>query len=169
MRSAFVRSSQRGASLIVAMVLLAVLSVVGVAAVVLSGQERINAGAQFGYQALVECANAAQAKFWADLQVRGLGYLSPATASTIAVTSIRLPDGRTLDAPAHYGSTGTFYASHGIGTGSAGTPSAQGGDIDITNLIVGGRPPGQPTWVTARCTDSAGREHEVEFAFRFSF
>ena len=96
MKPVFHSTPERGASLIFTVVLLAVLSIVGVAAVTLSSQERINAATQLSYQSLVECANAAQAKFWADLSAYGPGYLNPSPVLT--VTEVRFPDGRTLDA-----------------------------------------------------------------------
>ena len=64
-----------GSVLVIAMILLAVLSIIGAAAVSLSSQERVNATAQTRVDFLNACANAAQAKIWAEMAQYGLSYL----------------------------------------------------------------------------------------------
>ncbi len=166
----------RGSTLILAMIMLAVLSVVGVAAVSLSAQERANAGAQVSYQALQRCAQAAQAKLWADAAVLGLNYF--AAGNTLIVTSITLPDGRQLWAPAHYGTAAGTPVTQGMSQLCAGSSDAVSGEVDFTNKLgAGGKTPcaggsTAATSVVARCLITGGdgitREHEVEVGFRFA-
>src|SRR6266498_1794844 len=65
------RKIARGAALPLAMILLGVLTVVGVAAVSLSTQERANAAAYSKMDAIYACANAATAKLWSELAIYG--------------------------------------------------------------------------------------------------
>ncbi len=88
----------RGSTLLLAVVLLAVLSIIGVAAVSLGSQERQNASAKGKRDALFACAAAARVKIWAELAKYGRGYLD----STNAPQQIQLADGTQLAAPAHY-------------------------------------------------------------------
>jgi hypothetical protein len=141
---------------------------VAASAVTLSSQERINAQAQTSYGALVECANAAQAQLWATVSVAGKAYYTT-PSTTMTVTSIHLPDGRELMAPAHVGD-GSPTPAEAIRGALVGSPDGQQRLVDTTNTMAGGmasRSTGG-TWVTARCVDAAGRAHEVEFAFQLS-
>jgi Tfp pilus assembly protein PilV len=162
---AFHCSSKRGNTLLISMILLGVLSVIGVAAVSLSARERQNASAQRRYQMLVECANAAQAKIWAELARYGPGYLTSANP----VTEVVMPDGTRIASPAHYDFDGgsapmvkdvVFTVQEGAGGGPTG-------ERDCTNQacsMTGGA--ATPYGVVAHCVDAGGREYEVELAFR---
>jgi hypothetical protein len=152
------------------MILLAVLTIIGVSAVTLSSQERMNAHAHSNYDALVECATAAQAQLWSQVGVNGTAYYK-SPSPTMTVTSLTLSDGRELASPAHLDSTAPILVSAGIGGGPVGDPQGQTWVEDTTNRITAsgpGGPGGGGTWVTARCVDSFGRVHEVEFAFKFT-
>jgi type II secretory pathway pseudopilin PulG len=155
----------RGNTLIVSMILLGVLSVIGVAAVSLSARERQNANAQKRYQTLIECANAAQAKIWAEVAHWGPGYLTSANP----VTSITLPDGTKLTSPAHYLGDGgsTPLVKDVVFTVPQGAGGGPNSEQDCTNqncamAAAGGAPYG----AVAHCVDANGREYEVELAFR---
>lgn len=87
---------QRGSTLLIAMIMLAVLSVIGAAAVLLSSQERSNASTVAHLDALNACAQAAQAKLWAEVARNGTSVLQ----SALQVKTMTLPDGTKL-APAH--------------------------------------------------------------------
>jgi type II secretory pathway pseudopilin PulG len=159
------RSSQRGSTLVVSMILLGVLMVIGVAAVSLSSRERQSADAQKRYQLLVECANAAQAKIWAEIARWGPGYLS----SGRPVTSIVLPDGTKLESPAHYaaGSPPTPQIKDIVFTVPQGAGGGPVVERDCTNQACStAAAGGTPFGVLAHCVDAAGREYEVELAFR---
>lgn len=164
----------RGSALVLVVILLAAMATISVAIVRLSGQARIRAAAQSSHDALTECANAAKAMLWSALAVNGKSYyLTPSTA--ITVTSLKLPDGKELYAPAHLNSGSTVASTDVIRHVVASSPGGffGTGDDDTTNrLWVGaGRGSGDgssATWIVARCTDASGRVHEIEFAFRFS-
>ena len=158
------QASPRGSTLLVTVILLAVLTAAGVAAVVLASQDRDNASAQAKYQKLVECAGAAQSMIWAQLARYGTNYVG----SALPVGVVRLPDGTQLAAPIHYGqdaSTGVASVSYSIAAGGGGVGSA---DQDCTNRLCGQRSSGNPVLVVARCTDPAGRQFEVELSFAFA-
>ena len=61
----------RGNTLLVAMILLTVLSLIGVASVRLSSEERNNAAAKSKVDFIEACANAAQAKIRAEMGSTG--------------------------------------------------------------------------------------------------
>src|SRR5512144_1685410 len=92
------RSRPAGSTLVITMILLTVLTVIGVAAVSLGSQERINASGKGKRDALYACANAARIQIWAELAKYGRGYFDSANAPS----ELTLPDGTTLTAPAHY-------------------------------------------------------------------
>jgi hypothetical protein len=164
---------ERGSVLLVTFILLAVLAATGAAAVLLSSRGRLSAGAQAGYDAVVECANAAQAKLWASIGVHGHGYYRSPPAGMV-VESMTLAGGKELAAPAHIDSGPLASIADAMYAGVTGTSDGLGTDQDSTNTLrssVERRPGGggEPaTIVTARCRDLTGRVHEVEFSFRFS-
>jgi hypothetical protein len=163
------RRPARGSALVLVAILLVAMAAVSVAVVRLASQGRISASAQSSHQALVECASAAKAQLWAAIAVGGKQYYQ-APSSTMVVTSLHLPDGKELLSPAHLDSGDTSTPAAAIGAVGAGSPNGFFGDTDSTNTFrdtTTGESP-EATWVTARCRDSAGRTHEVEFAFRFS-
>jgi Tfp pilus assembly protein PilX len=158
---------ERGSVLLTAMILLTVLMIIGVAAVRLASQERVNAAAKGKLEFSQSCANAAVAKIYAEMSNSGLGYLG----GGLQVTAMPLPDGTTLTAPAHYGqATGaaaplvkdvTFRVESTTG-------SAQQAERDCTNKLCGPNDLGRTYNVTAHCKDAHGREAEVELALKFA-
>ena len=160
----------RGNTLLVAVVLLAVLSVVGAASVMLSSQERINASAKTRVDFLNACANAAQAKIWAEMGQYGLSYLG----STVSVTPMSLPDGTTVIGPAHYATADSHSTPQvnsvvfKVDTATASKPGASMNERDCTNGACGLMPLGSTYGMTAVCTDASGRAYEVELAVKFA-
>lgn len=157
----------RGAALPLALILLAVLTAIAVAAVSLSGQERVNAASYSRIDFVNECATAAQAKLWAELANQGTGYLG----EQVAITSVRLPDGSTITAPAHYDSVaGTTRVKDVVVAveSSAGKGAAIMEERDMTNTR-GRRGLGQGTHrVVARCKDTHDRALEIELSLKFN-
>lgn len=162
------RPSARGNTLLVAMILLAVLSAVGAAAVLLASQERRNAYVATRVEFLNACANAAQAKIWAEMSQYGMGYLGNA----VSVTPMTLPDGTTLVGPAHIDSQKpdgtwplvkdvTFKVDMAAGGGAMN-------ERDCTNGGCGILPLGQTHGMTAVCFDQQGRAHEIELSVKFA-
>ncbi len=156
----------RGAALPLALILLGVLTAVAVAAVSLSSQERVNAGAYSRIDFVHECATAAQAKIWSELAYQGTGYMG----APVAITSVRLPDGSVIDSPAHYDSVaGTTLVKDVVLKVQAS--SGTGGDVneaDITNRASGLAPVGGTQLIVARCVDARQRALEIEFAVKFA-
>lgn len=158
----------RGSTLIVAMILLAVLSAIGAAAVMLSSQERRNASAATRVEFLNACAHAAQAKIWAEMSQYGMSYLG----NSVSVTPMPLPDGTVLVGPAHYDSKksdGTWPVVKDV---TFKVDMAAGGgamnERDCTNGGCGILPLGQTHGMTAVCFDQQGRAHEIELAVKFA-
>lgn len=161
-------SRPRGSVLIVAMLLLLVLTVVGVAAVSASSKERIAAGAKSRHDRLLACARAAQAKIWAEVAMQGPGYLT----GTSPITAVTLPDGTQIAAPSHYDTVvdGSAEARSVTLVVSGGASGAQlPATANLSNQGGISAPIGQVNRVTARCIDSFGRPFEVELAVRFAF
>ncbi len=157
------RASRKGSALLITMILLAVLTAAGIAAVSLTSRERDNASAQARYQKLVECASAAQSMIWAQLARYGTNYIG----SNLPVGVVNLPDGTQLAAPIHYdaGISVASLASYTVPSGGGGQGAA---DVDCTNRLCGQANSGNPVLVVARCTDPAGRQFEVELSFAFA-
>ena len=159
----------RGSALLLAMVLLGVLTVIGAAAVMLASQERTNAAAKSRLDGLVACANAAQAKIWAEAAQAGLGYLH----SGWAVTPMNLPDGAKALAPAHFGQTTGTPPTVSEVTFRTELRGPVEGDVGLGSLtnkmsMLGGGASGRTYALTALCRDAQGREYEVELAVKFA-
>ncbi len=161
-------TSARGSALLIVIILLAVLSVIGVAAVSLGSRARQNASAKARVDSLLACAQAARAQVWAEVARYGPGYFS----STRALDApINLSGYGELAAPAHYDSTTSMRVDQVVvgfeGGASDGAPAPT---RDLTNAapgsdaLFGGR-----AWrLAARCTDARGNQFEVEFSMRFA-
>jgi hypothetical protein len=156
----------RGSVLLTAMILLAVLMIVGVAAVRLASRERVNAAAKGKLEFTQACANAAVAKIYAEMAASGLGYLGggmQVTATTV--------DGSVLTAPGHYdqatGTSAPLVKDVTFRVESAGATSQQA-ERDCTNKLCGPNDLGRAYSVTAHCKDSHDREAEVELALKFA-
>jgi hypothetical protein len=152
----------RGSTLLTTVILIAILTVVGVAAVALSSQERRNAGAKARVDASQACANAAMAQIWKEMQTYGLGYLG----TSMPVAEVTLPDGTRLQSPAHMDQpSGTLVSQVVLKVESV---SAGGDERDLTNRIAGSEGLGHTYAVTARCSTQSGRESEVEVGLKFA-
>ena len=155
---------ERGSTLVLAMVLLAVLSIVGVGAVALSMQERTNAGLKTHRDRLVACAAAAQAAIWAEMLAYGPSFLP---ASGAPVPEITLPDGTRFRA-GHYHDTGTVVVNTAVRV--VPCRDAKSEDyVDLTNRDSAFFQAGNCYAITARCADSQDRELEVEFGINKLF
>lgn len=161
-----------GYVLLLAMILLAVLTVLGVAAVSVASRERENAANKSKYDRVVGCARAAQAQIFAEVAAYGTGYLT-GTQGVRSITLVGEGTERTeLAAPAHYGTAvdGTVAVNSLVLAMPAGAGGAQlAVASDRTNSGGATLPPGQPLRVVARCTDAFNRQFEVELAIRFAF
>ncbi len=158
------RSTQRGSTLLLSVILIAVLTALGVAAVSLASRERENASSQAKYQKLIECASAAQSMIWAQLAKHGTNYLG----SSLPIGQVNLPDGTKLAAPIHYGQdagSATASVAYTIQNGGGGQGQT---DVDCSNRLCGQANSGNPVLIVARCTDPVGREFEVEMSFAFA-
>jgi hypothetical protein len=158
------KTAERGSTLILALVLLGVLSVIGVAAVALSSQERTNASTKSSRDRLVACAKAAQGNIWAEM----LRYGPSFTTSARALPEIRLDDGTVLRG-GHYGNNTGMVV---MNTGARTVPCKQNETeefVDLTNRDSYFTTSGACYLIIARCVDSQGRELEVEFGINTLF
>lgn len=153
--------SPRGSSLILAVVLMAVLAVIGVAAVSLGSQERQNAAAKGKRDALIACAAAARIKIWSELAKYGRGYLD----STNPPPDFQLPDGTRVSAPAHYSPLAAGVQVKDLVVRHTVKMAGAGAAVDLTNRMESLQILNEATayQVVARCTDPHGRELEIEF------
>jgi len=158
----------RGAALPLAMILLAVLTVIAAAAVSLSARERQNAASYSRQDFIQECANAAQAKLWGEMaQYGGTAYLG----REAAVTELRLPDGTRLTAPAHYDSRkadGTYPNVKDLIIKAQADDTSAMNEQDCTNGACGLVPLGATHLIQAHCIDRGGRSLEIELGIKFA-
>jgi Tfp pilus assembly protein PilX len=164
MRTSRTAPPERGSTLVLAMVLLAVLTAIGVAAVALSSQERASAGLKTGRDRLQSCAVAAQGAIWAEMLKYGPSFLP---ASGAPVPEITLSDGTRLRA-GHYGDTGTVVIDTAVRTVPCKDSKTEE-YVDLTNRDSAFLRGGQCFAITARCVDPQGRELEVEFGMNKLF
>ncbi len=157
----------RGSSLVLAMILLGVLAVIGVAAVQLGSQERVNAAGKARRDLMLACAHAARAQLWIELTRGGSTYLQSETALPPVLI---LPDGTELQSP----SAPTWSDKDGqpiaklIELVTLNLPT-EAAIRDLTNTMTGGRGPGSKgNRILARCRDAKGRELSVELNTRFA-
>jgi type II secretory pathway pseudopilin PulG len=156
------RLPRRGSTLIIVVILLAVLAVLAVGAVRLSMGERSNASAKGTRDRMYACANAARVAVWSELAKYGQGYF----ASTDLPSSIALPDGTTLTAPAHYSvdMNATMQVKDVVVKNPIGCPKTSArGDLTNTFRSVRSDCNSDAYSIVARCTDGKGNELEVEF------
>lgn len=157
MRSRHDTPAPRGSTLLLAMILLLVLSVIGVAAVSLGSAERAGAGVKTQRDALVACAQAAHAVIWGQMGRAGSNYFR--SAST--VSDITLPDGTKFRA-GHYDEASTIINV----TGARAIPCKANNTeefLDLTNRDTFFSLAGDCFLAYARCVDKQGRELEIEF------
>jgi type II secretory pathway component PulJ len=161
-------NTARGSTLIIALILLAVLSLIGVAAVSVASQERRNASAKARVDALAACAQAARAQVWAEVARFGPGYFASANPLD---APIDLTGHGQLAAPAHYDSTTAMRVNEVVIAFDRGaSDGAAAPVVDLTNGspttdALGG---GRAYRIVARCVDPGGRALEVEFSMRFA-
>jgi hypothetical protein len=161
----------RGSALLMVTVLLAVLAVIGVAAVSLGSQERINASAKGTRDRMAACANAARLTIWAELA----RYGSANIRGPLAERPVTLSNGTILSAPSHYAQDPTQLIEIRRFTAPLASASAAADNLtNLTNIIVrseAGLGSGTTTAYTfvARCRDRDGREVEVEFTTGLMF
>jgi Tfp pilus assembly protein PilX len=159
------RPIARGSALAVSIILIGVLTVIGVAAVSLSTQERANAAAYGRVDSITACANAAIAKLWKEIAVTGTGL----SGSSATVSSIRLPDGTLLTAPAHYDTlAGGTIPTVGQMTSTRSSSASKQKTRNLTNQTPATVQAGQTQIFTAHCKDASGRELEIEIGIRFA-
>lgn len=153
----------RGSTLLLAMVLLGVLSVIGVAAVALSSQERTNAAIKTHRDRLIACAQAAQGHIYAEMLNYGPSYFGSAQP----VPEITLSDGTVLRA-GHYGDTGIVSINTSFRPVSCKQSTTEE-FVDLTNRDSYFSKIGSCFLIVARCVDDKGRELEVEFGMNKLF
>lgn len=159
------RPVPRGSALPLALILLGVVTAIAVAAVSLSTQERANAASYSRVDAALACANAAVGTLWAELGVYG----TTIAASSAVITTLTLPDGTKLQAPAHYDTAaGATIASVSSTFSSPGAAAASQPARSMENQSVATILPGQTYSFTAHCVDTNGRELEVEVGLKFA-
>jgi hypothetical protein len=142
------RRSDRGATLLVVVVLVAALAVIGLAVVNRASNEMQSVAAKRRYDSTVSCADAAQQLIRSQLQIYG------ATTMSISVNNASLQT-------AHYDST-TLTAV----TPVSGATSSSGSGGDMANRI--GRPSGSNSYMaTVLCQNSNGQQLEVDVLFSF--
>lgn len=164
------RDRPRGSVLLLAVVLLAILAVIGVAAVSLASQDKINAYSKSRVDALAACARAAQAQVWGELARYGPGYFA---SENPLDAPLELADGTKVNAPAHYAdpASNPVQVKQVVATFDNGvSDGSQAVAADLTNRAVplDQLSSGKAHRVVARCIDPSGRELEVEFSMRFA-
>jgi hypothetical protein len=155
------RTSERGSSLLIAMIVLVLATLMVVGAIAFTGQERTAAVLQSRSERLSGCAQAARNLFLSQVRVLQ-GNIGSATLSATA-----LMEGNTATlASRHY--TGNVVALSGVKRlDDQSTAGASGQVYDLSNRV--GKPKLLAGYysVTALCQEKAGGpEKEVEFVVR---
>jgi hypothetical protein len=158
------RKRQRGSGLILAVIVLAVLAMLAAAALQIAQQEAATVSRHITYQMMVSCAEAAQAKLWAE-------YANYNTVNPVMPTVI--PGTKTALQLGHYETGNPTTTTSVTFDESAMKPLdpnvISGGlrELDQTNTFRKGLL-GQPYQIFAHCFDEvSGRQYEVELLVRF--
>ena len=157
------RPNSRGAILIATMVMLIVLLVLVVGAIAFTGKNREAAAGRMRAEELHACAEAARKHLLSRLRL-----FNVPVRSIVLDTQIPTGDGQSMQImTGHYGDTTAqptiveLSAATVVGTNSA--------PDDEANVSRGQTTGGQFYGAVVKCRDAAGREAELEFAFRYGF
>ncbi len=164
MKASDMARSERGAALPLALIMLGVLTAIAVAAVSLSSQERTNAASYSRVDFVNACANAAQAKLWAEVSYQSIAYFG----SGMQVTSVKMPDGTVFTSPAHYDQDPSTIVKDVVLKVESNSGGGNVNERDCTNAACGLTPLGATQLVVAHCKDTRGRELEIELGVRFA-
>lgn len=155
---------QTGSALLVALIAIAVLMVLVVAAIQFTGVNREGAGAKLRGDELQACAETAKRLLLTQLN-------SPATPLNNNTYDFELPN-RVDSTERTHAMTGHYQQDGGVGA----ITSVSGTSISVSSRaardLSNGAPAsagfgGTPYKVVMKCQDSAGRESEVEFVFKY--
>ncbi len=165
--------SQRGSALLMAMIVVLVITVIGVAMIRLSSRELAGATAARQADALVACAEAGRQALMN--QFRSIGA-APTSITALNVPLDKTTGGRVSAAGGHVDEALASVQVDQVKLLPAGAFGVSRGAVaDLTNVIggVGSLGSGQPYRVVVRCLDGAagdgtgGRQVEVEFGVQF--
>lgn len=151
------RHRAHGSSIVPTLIIVLGLTVLSLAALNLASRGTISAAHKAHGDQLTACANAAAQRVLAEYALAG--------ANVGSITAAGIPGGPTLGL-GHFDSGMTVNIVGNLtelGTAAGGqTPT----DFDTTNTITKGRGGGKPYSLVAHCTDSQGRQFEVELFLR---
>lgn len=158
-QTARLRRGERGAALLIAMVLIAVLAVIALGLVNRATNEMQAVGAKRRYDSAVSCADGAQALIRSQLQTYG----KSATTMSTVINDASYTTG-------HYSNplVITAVAPYTAGTPqSGGSGSVSGGDM--ANRVGGGSAGNTTFKATVVCSNTASPGHQIEVDVLFSF
>jgi hypothetical protein len=164
---------QRGSALLLAMIVVLVITIVGVAIIRMSSRELAGATAARQADALVSCAEAGRQLLMNQFRILGL---APTSIAAMNVPLDASSGGRVSAAGGHVDQAISTVKVDQVKLLPAGTFGTSRGSIaDLTNIIggVGGIGNGQPYRIVVHCLDGAGsdgsggRQLEVEFGVQF--
>lgn len=147
----------RGAALLVAIVLVAALAIISLAVVNRASNEIQSVAAKRRYDSAASCADAAQALIRSQMQTNA-GVVSATTLSTTTINDAIMLTG-------HYDATSPVS----VASVTAGSPqAASSGGGDMANRI--GRPSVAKTYLaTVLCKNANYPGHQIEVEVLFSF
>ncbi len=160
MKRKFHRSSfggQRGSALVLVTIILGVLALLAAAALRLAQQDAVSVNQRIGRETLTACADAAQRKLMADIAAKD--------GPNGTVQAVVVPGANAKLVVGHYDSDSTIadvrLDENFVPLGPAASSSGFA-DNDATNTMRIGGMFGRNYLTVAHCTDSRGRQYEVE-------
>lgn len=153
----------RGSSLLVALIALAVLSIVAVGAIAFTGQNREGSAVMARGERSSACADAARKYLLSKLRLYGVAVASLTLDDTLPDDPVAARRSRVTTG--HYDIAAGVDATGIASAGSVGFSRDQ--TRNVANVIAASTLGGTPYRVVVKCRDSAGREEEVELAFRY--
>ena len=159
------RHGPRGSALVLVTIILAVLLLLGLAALKLSEQESLSVSRGNDYKMLRACADAAEKKLWAEYA------LYNGAASKVRPTVVPGAGGDMRLSISHYDSDPTAVTEVAFDEKSfrrleRNAMSGGMGEMDQSNTFRS-EFGGEPYLVVAHCTDARARQYEVELLVRF--
>lgn len=153
---------QRGSGLILVVIILAVLAMLAGAALRIAQQEAVTVSRHINYETLVSCAEAAQAKLWAEYA--NYNTVNPVMPTVIPGTNSALQLGHYEANPSTV--TSVIFDEAAMKPLDPNVISGGLRELDQTNTFRKGLL-GQPYQIFAHCFDDRGRQYEVELLVRF--
>lgn len=159
---------RRGNALLVALIAMAILTMLVAGAIVFTGQNQRAAVSKVTADEVRACAELARRYIISRLKVYGQSAVAPSDLMLVqTITDNVTAAERSTISTKHYDQTGPVTASTGALIPASAVGGSQNTVRDMANVITPGSLGGNFYSVVVMCEQPSGRSSEVEFVFKF--